>query len=847
MRKKRKLYGALLIITAVLIMQIPVSEADAAASASDFQMKGSTLVRYTGTSENVSVPSDVEIIGESAFEGNTHVKKVSLPNSVKKIKEYAFWDCDNLETVTLGSGLTEITDYSFANCKGLRSMSIPTSVRSIGVRAFEDCVNLTDITIPREVTNIHETAFDGCVRLTINSAPGTAASRFAESFALKQAEMPEYEDVPGYDSSQPENDGLNDGNSEAASGTSDNETENSVPEDIQNSGEVLGTTHVVGNQAVVFMDNTSQTVLGGNAPGTVGGDALPGEGITPDGVQIAEKGGGFPKYTIVDSSRVADQAYYRNGERIDALLPEGITEIGEFSFARSGLTQLSLPETVEKICYGAFYHCDDLWQVTLPKSLEKVEPRVFDHTAWVEDFLEKGKEDFLISGGVLVAYRGNSYTVEIPVGVRVIAAEAFAGHSEIYSVTLPDSLTGIGEGAFENCGSLQEVKGGSRVYEISDRAFAGCPLVAAEIGPAVGRIGLGAFDFTQTGKEAAAKTAVFTGTELPMASYETSASRLSNESFRKSALQGVLFAVVGQEVTEEAVRESVLGPSLAPFQGITGSMGEDGGFYCRFTNLTEEELAAADFPDQVYLVSDQSYHPVIGLESTVSLGDAQKTGAEENGSQDTGTVENDAQEMSTVGNGVIIAGTVPGVSAELEGAVRGYELAVRDAGDITAMEKAYLRSTQAPLPAETVVYDLVLTEPENHVPLTKLGNQALTVTLPVPENLAGQEIQILTLDRNGQAEELPAARVQTEEGSFVRFSAKHLSLFALLGKGELQSQAEVMDGEVIITEFAGRPDDSPDTGDAVHPKYYLGTGLLFAGAALVISGTRGRKKSEKPA
>lgn len=818
MRKKRKLYGALLIITAVLIMQIPVSEADAAASASDFQMKGSTLVRYTGASENVSVPSDVEIIGESAFEGNSNVKKVSVPNSVKAIKEYAFWDCDNLETVILGSGLTEITDYSFANCKGLRSMTIPTSVRSIGIRAFEDCVNLTEITIPREVTNIHDTAFDGCVRLTINSSPGTAASRFAEGFALKQAEMPEYEDVPGYDSSQSEEDGQEENGAETAAGTEANGTGNDAPEQNQNNGELLGTTHVVGNQAVVFMDNTSQTVLGGTAPAE---EPLPGEELTPDGEPITEKGFGFPKYTIVDSVIVADQAYYRNGERTDALLPEGIAEIGEFSFARSGLTQLSLPEGVDRIGYGAFYHCDDLWKVTLPESLEKVEPKAFEHTVWVKDFLKKGREDFLISGGVLVAYRGNSYTVDIPVGVRIIAAEAFAGHSEIYSVTLPESLTGIGEGAFENCSSLQEVKGGNQVTEISDRAFAGCPLVAAEIGPAVQRIGLGAFDFTDSAKDAAAKTAVFSGTELPAASYETSASRLSNETFRKSALQGVLFAVVEPEVTEEAVRGSVLGPSLSPFQGITGSIGEDGGFYCRFTNLTAEALETADIPDQVYLVSDDSYHPVRDLENIVSLAEEQQTKEE--------------------GTGVVVTGTVPGVLAELEGAVRAYELAVREAEDISALEKAYQRSTQTVLPAETVVYDLVLTEPENRVPLTKLGNQVLTVMLPVPEKLTGQEIQILTLDRNGQTEALPAERVQTEEGSFVRFTAQHLSLYALLGKGERSVEAEVLDGEVTITEFGGRPDASPNTGDAVHLKYYLGTGLLFAGAALAISGRRGGK------
>ena len=88
MRKKR-LFGVMLIISALIIMTLPVSEVDAAASASDFVMEGSTLVKYRGTDTNVSVPDTVEIIGESAFEDNTRIELVVLPNTVKKIEAYA--------------------------------------------------------------------------------------------------------------------------------------------------------------------------------------------------------------------------------------------------------------------------------------------------------------------------------------------------------------------------------------------------------------------------------------------------------------------------------------------------------------------------------------------------------------------------------------------------------------------------------------------------------------------------------------------------------------------------------------------------------------------------------------
>ncbi len=55
MKRKKRNWGVLMIATALIIMQLPVSEADAATSASDFKMEGSALVRYRGNEKNVSI------------------------------------------------------------------------------------------------------------------------------------------------------------------------------------------------------------------------------------------------------------------------------------------------------------------------------------------------------------------------------------------------------------------------------------------------------------------------------------------------------------------------------------------------------------------------------------------------------------------------------------------------------------------------------------------------------------------------------------------------------------------------------------------------------------------------
>ena len=62
-RKIRKTLGVLLIVSAIILTQIPYPKAKAYQA--DFKMDGTTLVRYTGTAETVSVPASVEVPGSA--------------------------------------------------------------------------------------------------------------------------------------------------------------------------------------------------------------------------------------------------------------------------------------------------------------------------------------------------------------------------------------------------------------------------------------------------------------------------------------------------------------------------------------------------------------------------------------------------------------------------------------------------------------------------------------------------------------------------------------------------------------------------------------------------------------
>ena len=527
MRGKKRLLGALLTAAALIIMQVPGLEADASTSASGFQMDGSTLTRYRGTEKNVSIPATVQTIGQGAFEDNLNIELVVVPNSVKRIEAYAFWGCDNLDTVVLGKGLSEVGEYAFTNCTGLEQIAIPSAATSIGSEAFKDCVNLKDITIPPETVNIAESAFDGCYQLTIHYEEGSAAEEYAKAFYERQKEMPGYVESTPAPVPPEETDPI------ATPAPEETPVPTQAPAE---EGTLLGTTHIVGNRAVLFMDSMKMQVFGGGGNQNISGEAgeaVPGSGGTQEPVQGGSGADSkIPKYRIVDGKAVADQAYYRNGNLSDVALPDGILEIGEFAFARSSLTSVEIPQGTEVISYGAFYHCGQLAEVELPDSVMCVEPKAFEHTLWMDGFLAGGSSGegegsaetgvFLITGGVLAAYRGNSSVVTVPEGVRVIAGEVFRDHEEIERVELPDSLLVAGEGAFEGCTNLKEIVLGDNVSEIKDRAFLGNAMTEITLPASVKKIGLQAFGNTVLAYENG--EAEYT--------YETSATRLANESYR---------------------------------------------------------------------------------------------------------------------------------------------------------------------------------------------------------------------------------------------------------------------------------------------------------------------------
>lgn len=345
------------------------------ATAHDFEVDGIFYNIINGNEAAVTYKGSSSSNNTKRYVGNVTIPETvtyqDVTYTVTAIGRQAFDGCAKLTGVTIPNTVTIIGNQAFVFCSQLASVNIPESVTTIEVQAFGYCNSLTSITIPSSVMLIDEFAFTNCASL---------------------ASITVEEGNPVYDSRD-------------------------------NCNAIINTEY----NALLF--GCKNTVI----PYSVTTIASWAFAYCSDLTSVT-----LPNSLIY----INDHAFLDCTGLTEITIPRFVTQIGNYAFAGcNGLTSVTIPKSVSSIGYNPFSSCEGLTSITVDSNNPYFDSRENCNA------IIKTATNTLISGCM------NSF---IPNTVTAID-RAFSGCSGLTTISIPNSVTSIGDYAFEDCKGLKDV------------------------------------------------------------------------------------------------------------------------------------------------------------------------------------------------------------------------------------------------------------------------------------------------------------------------------------------------------------------------------------------------------
>ncbi len=456
---------------------------------------------------SIQIPEGVAAIGDSAFHSRGALTSVFLPRSVVSVGYSCFRDPESTKTLEIYCAApeepsgnawysgTQIAVYCGASLEDYRfwskadrsaaSLRIPEGVTLIPAKAFYYCRSLTEIDIPSTLSRIGEKAFYECTNLK----------------KVFLSDLDAWYKIPFADfSSTP----LCHSADLYLNGTL--VTDLVIPEGIGEIGQYT------------FYNCTSLTSVTIPASVTrIGRSAFSGC-IRIERVFYPDLEGWCRSAFESNPLNNGAQLYLGGTPLTDLVIPEGITEIRPYAFCGcEGLTSITIPASVAYIGDFAFSDCMDVKTIVFQGDVPECGPNAFrfvtadavipyGNDTWtqaaknaISDSLnwcyadgtyagetKEGHRWALTPDGVLrisgagrladtawLEYRDKVRTAVVGEGITDIDA-VFYAHANLTGVTLPSTLTRIGEKAFYNCSALVSIQLPEGVTQIPQSAFARC-------------------------------------------------------------------------------------------------------------------------------------------------------------------------------------------------------------------------------------------------------------------------------------------------------------------------------------------------------------------------------------
>ena len=404
--------------------------------------------------KKIEITEGVTVIGFQSFKNCVQLKSVTIPNTVEKIGGYAFCNCIQLKSITIPNTVKELDEYIFQGCTQLEDITIPASVKECYGGIFRECVNLKTVgstsgnyNIKLEFTETIPSCLFEMSEIEEVSIPGTVKNISYRLFSyckkLKKVKL---------------SSGLTTIEQEAF-GNCVQLKSITIPNTVKEIG------------MAAFDSCTSLTsVTGGNKLETIGFGAFENctqlESITiPASVKECDSGI-FYKCTNLKTVGPAIGNYNIKLEFTE-IIPQNL-------FYNSEIEEVSIPDTVKKIDYNAFYACNSLKKIKLSSELKFIEACAFNECSNLITVIGGDKIERI--GGSAFRRCIQLKSISISNTVKNIGGYAFDGCSNLTTITIGRGsiLETIGDNAFSRCVQLKQLTIPVNVKTIGRYVFGGC-------------------------------------------------------------------------------------------------------------------------------------------------------------------------------------------------------------------------------------------------------------------------------------------------------------------------------------------------------------------------------------
>lgn len=200
-----------------------------------------------------------------------------------------------------------------------------------------------------------------------------------------------------------------------------------------------------------------------------------------DGMRLIEAPYNLVSYQIKEGTKViCNEAFYWREELQDIHIPNSVTHIGKSAFYWcKALQSIHIPNSVTQIGNMAFFDCRSLQSINIPNSVRYIGMNPFCNCSQLR--LTSDNPHFKVinrllvsSGGTLISSLSSDAHITIPNSVTHIGNGAFYEHFALQTITIPSSVTHIEEASFIMCKNLQTITIPNSVIRIGRNPFAGC-------------------------------------------------------------------------------------------------------------------------------------------------------------------------------------------------------------------------------------------------------------------------------------------------------------------------------------------------------------------------------------